>query len=182
MEPLVDVLHFLLAREVKVDESWRSVGLNRGVPYIIRGLSCVLRVEPDTEFPKDVRPPGAVYLRMQGNNAGATSLVFLVHHRNARGVWQELSWIPSRIVHPIPFAENAVEVHDLAVNLPYLRLGSEGLHAISVHSCPVDEIPESRLSQESGIVTGWTEDPEDLFGETGWTFGAADYFWVERST
>ena len=182
MEPLVDVLHFLLAREIKVDESWKPAGSNRAGPYVIRGVSYVYRVEPDTEFPKDVRPPGAVYLRMQGNGAGPTSLLFRVHHRNARGTWQVVSRIPSRIANPIPFAEDSVEVRDLPMNLPYLRFGGAGLHAISVHFCPHDEIPESQSSQESDIVNEWSEDPEDLFGEPGWTFGAADYFWVERSS
>jgi hypothetical protein len=180
MEPELIVHHFLLARQAKIDESWAVPGADQAPSFVLRGLSYCHRVEPDTEFPKDERPPGSVYLRLEANSAGSTSVLLRVHYRTIRGWWQEMSYFNSH--HPIPFFEDAVEVRDLAMNLPYLRLGGVGLHAITVHFCPTDDVSDSRTDTAEAIVMEWSTDPEEIFGEYGWKFGAVDYFWVERQT
>ena len=182
MEPEIEVWHFLLAREARVDESWRTANLRQPASYAMRGVGYVLQVNPDVEFPTDVKPPGAVYLRARGNRTGPLCILFQVAHRNSRGAWTLHSSIPMRTTHPIPFSESDDEVRETVVQLPYLRVGGAGLNAISVSFCAFDQLPVDDGLLEPIEIPDWQTDPAEMFGSDGWRFGAVEYLWVERTS
>ena len=149
MEPRVDVLHCLLVREARTDESWSNA--TGPTALALRGLSYSFRVNPDVEFPMDAKPPWAVYIRATGRDAGPTRMLFRVHHRDPRRKWNEISRFPIR--KTIPFSMGETETHELAVQLPYLRFGGVGLHAISVHFRVEDE-EEREIEEARGSPLG----------------------------
>jgi len=172
MEPLVEVQHCLLIRRGMPDP---------GTPrYNLFGVGYRYEVAADTEFPTDAKPPWAVYLRVVGRNAGPTRVLFRVHYRNPQRRWQETFRLRSG--HPIPFSATEAETHDVVLNLPYLRLGGVGLHAITGHFCPVGEEPgeEDWRPDDAREEPEWETEPEELFGLSGWQFGAVEYFWIAR--
>ena len=124
-----------------------------------------------------MKPPGAVYLRVR---CGPQCTLLKVCHLDARGVWRVLASIRAKTSRPIPLPASADEVHDVVIQLPYLRLGGPGLHAIGVSLCSSDDMPEPRAKRLPYAIPEWQSDPEEMFGADGWRFGTVEYFWVER--
>ena len=178
-EPWVEVRHCVLLRQGKLIRpgepglDWWDVSDPEEQGYRLDGVSYRYSVPADTEFPKHAKPPWAVYLRVMGWRAGPTRVLFRVHFRNPRDRWEHL--FDREMDRAIPFPEADEETHDVVLNLPYLRLGGVGLHAITVHfwydGVQLGDRPED---------AGWETDLEDVFRAPGWAFGAVEYFWIVR--
>lgn len=178
-EPSVEVLHCILVRQGRIirpgdpGTGWWETSDPLEQAYRLDGASYQYWVPPDTEFPKYAKPPWAVYLRATGCRAGPTRVLFRVHYRNPRGDWEHL--FEREMDRPIPFPEKNEETHDVVLNLPYLRFGGVGLHAISVHFW-YDEV-------ELDEVDGSPEDTlEGIFLTPGWAFGSFAYFWIVKQS
>lgn len=181
MEPLITVQHCLLIRQGMPDESWRDSGSPDDPPWVLRGVRYHHQVPPDTEFPNDAKAPWAVYLRLTGRRAGPTRVLFRVDYANPRDGWQELSRIPCWTAIPLSAADEVTQ--DVVLNLPYLRLGGIGLHALSTHFWYDGvELGENTPSRENSIPEGgeWDAEPEVSFLTPDWAFGAVEYFWITR--
>jgi hypothetical protein len=178
-EPYVAVQHCLLVKQGMPDKSWQAGAF---VAYVLHGVSYRHRVPTSATFPAALAPPWSVFLRLTGWNAGPTRVLFRVHYRNESERWEHVEW--REMDQSVPFPETGAETHDVILNLPYLRIGGIGLHAISahfwydgfvpdedtrVHSAPANEVPE------------WETVPEAMFGTPDWTYGAVEYFWIEQA-
>lgn len=168
----ISVQHLILAREGRTDESWQTA-TNR--LYHLRGVGYRYVVAPDVEFPTSSKPPWAVYLRVTGWNTGPCRVLFGVHYKSPRGPWERLD---ERVMdRAIPLPEVGAETHETVLQLPFLRLGGEGLHAITVHfwydgiELDADPLGESADAEE----------PAELFRTPDWVYRAVDYFWIGRA-
>jgi hypothetical protein len=177
MGPSVEIQHCLLIRQGMPDESWRVPGSTDHPPLALRGVRYFHRVPPDTEFPNDSKSPWAVYLRVTGRRVGPTRVLFRIDYLNPRDGWQEVSRIPCWTAIPLPVDDEATQ--DVVLNLPYLRLGGVGLHAITVHFWYDGVELDENAPLRGGLATD-VADPEVRFGTPDWAFGAVDYFWIER--
>lgn len=181
-QPEVVVQHCLLVREGKADESWRIQGVVENGPFVLRGVGYRHWIAPDIEFPTVAKPPWAVYLRVTGWNTGPTRVFFRVHYRNQAGHWEHLD--QREMDRALAFPDTGENTRDVILNLPYLRLGGVGLHAISVHFWYDGvRLDADDWIQEDGTdeVPEWETVPDAIFSTPDWVFGGADYFLIERS-
>lgn len=187
MEPYVGVQHCILVRRGSIirpgnpGTDWWEMSDPQEQAHRLDGVSYRYWVPSETEFPKHAKPPWAVYLRATGWNAGPTRVLFRVHFRNLRNQWDHL--FQREMENAIPFPDADEETHDVVLNLPYIRLGGIGLHAITVHFW-YDGV---RLDEEDGIredsadeAPEWLTIPEVLFATPEWAFGAVEYFLIVR--
>lgn len=182
-EPYVAVQHCILVRQGMRDESWQIRSATEYRPYVLRGVCYRYQVAPNVTLPTAAGPPWAVYLRITGWNAGPTRVLFRVHHRNQSERWEHLA--RHEMDQAVPFPVTGEETHDVILNLPHLRIGGIGLHAISVHfwydGVELDE--NDRIREDSADeVPEWETVPEAMFNTPDWTFGAVEYFWIERQS
>jgi hypothetical protein len=177
--PYVAVQHCLLARQGMTDESWAVRGVY--TPYVLRGVSYRYQVPAGATFPTAASPPWSVYLRITGRDAGPTRVLFRVHYRHSSGRWEHLE--QREMDRSIPLPEAGEETHEVLLNLPFLRIGGIGLHAISVHFWydGVELDDSGRFgSDPSDVPPEWETVPEALFATPDWAFGTVEYFWIER--
>ena len=170
MEPRVFVYHSLLVRFGRLDSGEHSLG----------GVTYTYAVPADTEFGEfGSTAPGrfALFLRLLGRDAGSTQLLVCCHFRNRHREWIEMARFP--MTHAIAFPEEGEVVQDTVINLPFLRIGGVGVHAITVHLRAADA---SDFDELDGVEEpAWMADDEWM-EEPGWSHGSTEYFEIVRAT
>jgi hypothetical protein len=163
MEQRVFVQHCILVRLARLDAG----------EHTLSGVTYTYGVPADMEFGEFGNLASgrfALFLRLFGHDAGATQRLVRSHYRDARSNWKELGRFQKE--HPIAFPEDGELALDMVVNLPYLRVGAIGLHAMTVHFRPTTKAEDAEGKEGP---PGWKPD-DDWMDEPGWVHGATEYF------
>jgi hypothetical protein len=184
MEPGVFVQHCLLA--IVAARAAPGVVSGSEEEYSLQGVCYRYSVPADTEFGEEgtdalFGPSGkqqrqvAVYLRLLARDAGTTRVLLRCHFQSARGQWREMQ--RHLIGRVLDFPNEGEVVADLAFNLPYLRIGGFGLHALTVHF----RSAEVRGEVGPDELPAW-QDEDEWDTEPGWASGATEYLEIVRGT
>jgi hypothetical protein len=119
----------------------------------------------------------ALFLRLFGHSAGLTRVLVRFHYRDGQLNWSEMGRFHKE--HPIAFPDDGELTQDIVINLPYLRVGGVGIHAITVHFRPVEEPDDTEM--EENELSEWKPDDEWM-DEPGWVHGFTEYFEIVRLT
>jgi hypothetical protein len=184
MESLVFVQHGLLA----IVAIRTSPGIVSGAEeeHALQGICYRYSIPANTEFgengsdalfgpPENRRRQVALFLRLLGRDAGSTRILLRVHYQDGPDRWREMQRHP--ISQVLDFPSEGEAVLDVAYNLPYLRIGGIGLHALTVYFQPTDVIDED----ETDDLSVW-QDEDEWATEPGWAHGATEYFEIVRET
>ncbi|MFO0796205.1 MAG: hypothetical protein U0804_01945 [Gemmataceae bacterium] len=131
------------------------------------GVSLRYEVPEDTEFPSERRNV-ALYLRLTSRSAGTTQFLIQAHYEHRPDAWEQVASV-SDGGRPINLPDDREVDWVEAFRVPFIRLPGPGLYAVTIFFRPTD----SDATDESE-GTPWSPD------ESGWVFGAVDYFWVVR--
>jgi len=161
----IAVRHWIVAKTV------RTYGTDPPEADLL-GVTLAYPVPADTEFPGERRYV-CLYLSYTAHNAGTTSFLIQAHYERRSDEWKlvmQLGDDGRPINLPDDQSVDRVEVF----RVPYIRLPGPGLYAVSIFFRSTDDAPTDDEPTEEPFPTPW--DP----AESGWVFGAVDYFLVPR--
>lgn len=159
--PRITVQHWVIARTVR---TYGTVFTEAD----LLGVTPDYTVPPDTEFPKERRNVPH-YLRFVAESAGVTEFLVRTHYQRRPDEW-ELTSESDDGGRPIVLPDDRVVDWVEVIRAPYLLLHGVGLYAVTIFFRSAED--DERADPDE---TPW--DP----AESGWVFGAVDYFRVSTS-
>jgi len=128
-----------------------------------------------------------MFLRVLASEAGLTEFIVQVHWQMGSGGWKQTTHFsdPGR---PFVFPLDQEVVYADWIQLPYATLEGYGLYAVTIYFRRIepDDEEDRTATEEAGE---WEEADDDATpveavampwdpAESGWVFGAVDYFYV----
>ncbi|MFO0821835.1 MAG: hypothetical protein U0792_01745 [Gemmataceae bacterium] len=178
LRPGVQVHHWLVTKQARTYGSVPESDL--------LGVAHNYPIPPDTEFPKSRRPL-VMFLRVFSQRAGLVDFLIQIHWQMGTGEWKRTTLFsdPNR---PFVFPPDREILYADWIRLPYATLQGYGLYAVTIYFRRI-EADDEEGQPEADQPDTWEESQVDVTPfevepmpwdpeETGWVFGAVDYFYV----